>query len=695
MSQDAATATNPYRKPFPIGEALRRIMRPVAYDAGKEQPRGQPGNAGQFASGGGGGKITSSNSIKEIQKTPEQHAEAAEMPRSASSTHEAADVLRNAGAVNKELENKELGITGNISGQSLQKMVSGEATQKSVSPAAHAHAIANADKLFERASIQEKYADKEKNPAIKNMHRLGAVMEHKGEIYPVNITVKEYTDKNYPNKIYSIEAVDVERAKKETPWTMTGHSVSASGTSASAPEPSFNDRLIKIAGAVKGARGKKAHANDAHRRNNLALDASTVRRFDENGFLHVSPSHISKECVSPYYGREIPGWEKLGLDPDEVYYGYRSGEELAKGASTFNGLPLLRNHHPESASNPQKEYRVGSLGTDAAFTAPYLDNSLTVTDAEAIRDIESGLARELSAAYQYDPVLTSGSFEGQAYDFIMTNIRGNHVALVEEGRAGPDVLVADAQIHPNPLRKNTMTFEELIAKLKALLASAVGAGGENDTAAGDADDPQPPAKEDEAPDKGAELFALIDAIEDKELAAKIKAKIEEAAAASESSPAADSDEPNGKPDADPGKAEDQDPDEGKKTAEDSDEADKEDKKDMATDAALRRLAMDVKAVREQAKVEAQKHFRGLYDAARKVRPLVGEIDAMAFDSAAGIYLFALRESGGSIKTKDAAALSEMVDITLAAKRTAFPAGMTAPMELDGHFAGLSRIKLQH
>ena len=28
----------------------------------------------------------------------------------------------------------------------------------------------------------------------------------------------------------------------------------------------------------------------------------------------------------------------------------------------------------------------------------------------------------------------------------MRDIRGNHVALVEEGRAGPDVLVADANI---------------------------------------------------------------------------------------------------------------------------------------------------------------------------------------------------------------------------------------------------------
>jgi hypothetical protein len=175
-----------------------------------------------------------------------------------------------------------------------------------------------------------------------------------------------------------------------------------------------------------------------------APGAHSERRKDENGFLHVAVSHISKETVNPYRGREIPGWSALGLDPDRIYQGYRSGAALKAGAETFNGLPLLMDHHPDSAENPQKEYRVGSLGTDAAFNSPYLDNSLILTDARAIELVESGLTRELSASYRYEPDFTPGEFQGQPYDFVMTNIRGNHVALVEEGRAGRDVLVADS-----------------------------------------------------------------------------------------------------------------------------------------------------------------------------------------------------------------------------------------------------------
>ncbi len=185
----------------------------------------------------------------------------------------------------------------------------------------------------------------------------------------------------------------------------------------------------------------------------IALDKESKRYIDENGFLHVSISNISKECVSPYYGYEIPNYKELKLDANSIYYAYRKGEELEKGAKSFNGLPLLRDHYIEHAENPQKEHRVGSLGTDAIFEKPYLKNSLIVTDAEAIRKIENKERVELSAAYAYTPLFEKGVFEGQEYDFIMTNIRGNHVALVEEGRVGKDVVVADSCTKSNVIMK--------------------------------------------------------------------------------------------------------------------------------------------------------------------------------------------------------------------------------------------------
>lgn len=175
----------------------------------------------------------------------------------------------------------------------------------------------------------------------------------------------------------------------------------------------------------------------------LALDAG-ARSYDQDGRLHVRVSHVSKACVNPYRGREIPGAEALGLDLDKVYQLLRDPEELARSVPTWNGLPLLIKHTPVSADDPQRDAVVGSLGTDASFRPPYLDNSLTVWDGEAIAGVESGQQRQLSGGYHYRADMTPGTWRGQAYDGVMRDIRGNHVALVEAGRAGNDVLVMDA-----------------------------------------------------------------------------------------------------------------------------------------------------------------------------------------------------------------------------------------------------------
>jgi hypothetical protein len=172
----------------------------------------------------------------------------------------------------------------------------------------------------------------------------------------------------------------------------------------------------------------------------------TARTFDENGYLHVSTSNITKEQVVPYVGDTIPGWQELGLKPKAIYQIYRPAAEIEKAVDTFNGLPLSLDHWEMDASNMPKDKIVGSLGTDAAFDAPYLTNSLTVTDADAIKRINSGEFRDLSAGYLCDVVMESGIFDGKSYDGRMKNIRGNHVALVREGRAGHDVRVADSAL---------------------------------------------------------------------------------------------------------------------------------------------------------------------------------------------------------------------------------------------------------
>lgn len=201
----------------------------------------------------------------------------------------------------------------------------------------------------------------------------------------------------------------------------------------------------------------------------LALDRS-ARRIDADGRLHVDRSHISKATVNPYYGKEIPGYEALGLQPDKVYRLLRDPVELERAAPTFARLPVLSEHVPVTVEAPRPDLVVGAIGSEVVFAAPYLDADLCVWDATAIAGIETDKVRELSCAYRYVPVMEPGEFEGQPYDGRMTEIQGNHLALVEVGRAGSDVVVADR--NPFNFKETAMKMSKLGKALFAALCAA-------------------------------------------------------------------------------------------------------------------------------------------------------------------------------------------------------------------------------
>lgn len=195
----------------------------------------------------------------------------------------------------------------------------------------------------------------------------------------------------------------------------------------------------------------------------LAFDRS-ARTMDPDGRLHVHKSHISKATVNPYYGREIPRWDELGLDPDKIYQLFRDPVELERGAQTFARLPILEVHKhitvDSMLENPdEKGHIIGAIGSDIAFEPPYLDADLCFWDGKAIAGVESGEVQELSCAYRYDALMEPGEHEGVAYDGRMTNIVGSHLALVVDGRAGPDVIVAD---------QNPFTKEDTVMKMTKL-----------------------------------------------------------------------------------------------------------------------------------------------------------------------------------------------------------------------------------
>lgn len=198
----------------------------------------------------------------------------------------------------------------------------------------------------------------------------------------------------------------------------------------------------------------------------FAFDKQTARSFDADGRMRVRDCILSTAEVNPYRGREVVGFKELGLDPNRVYELYRDPTELGHPDTlkSFEGLPLMIKHVAQTADNPRKEYVGGSVH-NVRFDGKHLRGDLLVWDGHAIDLIESDELSDLSCGYRYKPVMRSGDADGQAYDGRMTVIRGNHVALVDDGRAS-GAHVADAAFRdpraPNPTLNgdNAMPFPE-------------------------------------------------------------------------------------------------------------------------------------------------------------------------------------------------------------------------------------------
>ena len=197
----------------------------------------------------------------------------------------------------------------------------------------------------------------------------------------------------------------------------------------------------------------------------LALDRSSVRTFDGDGHLHVSSANISKATVNPYLGREIPSYKELGLDPNRIYKLLRDPKELEKAASTFTGKPLLIKHTPIGADDHPHDKVVGAVGP-VKYEHPFLKAPLHIWPGEAIDRVKNGKQQQISCGYRYRPDMTPGSYQGEAYDGVMRDLVGNHIALVEEGRAGPDCIVGDS-------KENLIMAAKPLSRKAALVLGAI------------------------------------------------------------------------------------------------------------------------------------------------------------------------------------------------------------------------------
>lgn len=171
----------------------------------------------------------------------------------------------------------------------------------------------------------------------------------------------------------------------------------------------------------------------------LTLDAP---RRTSDGYM-VTRARAARAGVYDYLASEVGAPDTFkATDTVKVY---RDASEVfaQDSVASFLAKPIT-NDHPSvavTAANWRDHARGAVMG--AMRDGEYLAFDLVLMDAAAIADVESG-KRELSNGYTCSLDWTPGTApDGTAYDARQIGIRGNHVALVDRGRAGPDCRISD------------------------------------------------------------------------------------------------------------------------------------------------------------------------------------------------------------------------------------------------------------
>lgn len=125
---------------------------------------------------------------------------------------------------------------------------------------------------------------------------------------------------------------------------------------------------------------------------------------------------------------------------------YRPPEEVfhVDSLSSFEDAPITIDHPAEKwvTKENASKLSVGTIKSQPQRDGDLVVARVLVTDAKAIDEVESNRRRSVSCGYTVEYAATPGvTPEGERYDGVQRKIRGNHLALVPAGRAGPEAQI--------------------------------------------------------------------------------------------------------------------------------------------------------------------------------------------------------------------------------------------------------------
>ncbi len=184
------------------------------------------------------------------------------------------------------------------------------------------------------------------------------------------------------------------------------------------------------------------------------------------GFLICKNVSIAKVGTQQYLGEELglEGYENILVEV------VRTEQEVfsPKTIASFEGKPFTDDHPEQSefvTTENYKQYVKGHVTNVRRGEGDFSDKLLAdiiVYDKTVIEEIESGRKREISCGYGCDYGINENG------NILQINITGNHVALIEEGRAGHSVRILDHNKYKKGVVKTMAkmkTKKQIIARL--------------------------------------------------------------------------------------------------------------------------------------------------------------------------------------------------------------------------------------
>lgn len=175
-------------------------------------------------------------------------------------------------------------------------------------------------------------------------------------------------------------------------------------------------------------------------------------KVTQEGYL-IADAFAVRTGIQTYLGSEV------GRPDLQTVAVYRSeGEVFSRDSvQSFSHVPVTLDHPQEAVTKDNwKDLARGEASSEVMRDGERLRIPLIVKDAQAIQAITGG-KRELSAGYACDLDWTGGTTpQGLKYDAAQVNIRANHIAIVDRGRAGAEFRIGDNAINwgPAPITKD-------------------------------------------------------------------------------------------------------------------------------------------------------------------------------------------------------------------------------------------------